>query len=192
MPQTTDKRIMKTQEKLFQAYIQVLQSEDPNDITIQRLTKLAQVNRMTFYNRYQHLANFHEQFMQHYVEQLYSYLKNVNYEAFKEGDELHKLVQLFKHIHKHQDIYRILFTAPTSMPFSQYMIKYFQQKADMKTADIASFSFPGTDVDKEIVVWYGMSALIGTIHMWIQSNFVYSPEVLATSYAKLSTNLREA
>ncbi|MER2125496.1 TetR-like C-terminal domain-containing protein [Solibacillus sp.] len=41
-------------------------------------------------------------------------------------------------------------------------------------------------VDQTIVAWYGVSALFGTIIMWAQSDFNYSPEQLANAIVRLA------
>jgi len=186
---STDKRVVKTRAKLFHAYLQLLKTTDPKDITILQLTTLASVNRVTFYKHFQHLANFHEQFILHYIEELYYFMKPLNYKPYEKGFEREALIELFTHIQNQQDIYRVLFTLETSQPFIQHMLHFFQQKIKKHTEELASFDFPGTGVHYEIVAWYGISALLGTIHMWIQSDFSYSPTMLATSFVKLSPNL---
>ena len=186
MSLSTDKRAVKTRKKLFDAYLQLLKTTAPHDITIQQLTKHANINRVTFYKHFQHIANFHELFTLHYFEELYGFMKSLNYKTYVKGFELEALVALFTHIEQQQDVYKVLFTSPNLQQFNQQLLDFFQQKIKKHTEELAMFDFPGTGVQQEIVAWYGMSALLGTIHMWIQSDFRYPPTMLATSFVKLS------
>lgn len=183
-----DKRAVKTQAKLFEAYLQLLKTTPPHDMTIIQLTTLANINRVTFYKHFKHMANFHEQFTKHYIEELYHFMKPLNYKTYEKGFELPALIELFTHIEQQQDTYKILFTSPHMQQFNQQIHDFFMLKIKKHTEELAKFDFPGTGVQQEIVAWYGMSALLGTIYKWIQADFPYSPTMLATSFVKLSPN----
>lgn len=47
-----DPRITRTKEAIHQAFLQLLESNEYNDITVQHILDLAQINRSTFYKYY--------------------------------------------------------------------------------------------------------------------------------------------
>ncbi|MGN7476423.1 hypothetical protein ACTHOQ_01105 [Solibacillus silvestris] len=61
----------------------MLQKQPQHMITIQMLTKTANINRVrvTFYNHFQNLAQFHGQFIMHYILELYGFMKPLNYKT---------------------------------------------------------------------------------------------------------------
>ena len=177
---------MQTRIKLFHAYISLLAEHEPQTITIQQLTAYANVHRVTFYKHFQHIEHFYDTLMDYYVHELYTFMKPLNYKRYEQGFEREPLIALFSHIQEHAHIYNVLFLQTTQKPFYTYMQAFFQQKIQQHTEELASFDFPGTTVHPEIVAWYGMSALIGTIQMLIHSGFVYTPEKLAHAYVALS------
>ena len=64
--------------------------------------------------------------------------------------------------------------------------RFVQARFLNEPGEQAMFDFPGTGVDKDIVAWYGVSALFGTVFMWVRSNFPYAPEELARAITKLN------
>lgn len=180
------KRPKRAKEKLFEAYITLLQLKDSQSITIQQLTRTARVNRVTFYKHFKNSNNFHEQFLQHYIENLYQYMKPLNYKPYEKGFEYTALVDLLEYILAHKNHYHLLFTSENIPDFNKSLLSYFRQKITKHTEELAKFHFPGIDVHQEIVSWYGVSALFGTIIMWAHSNFKYSPVQLAQSIMHLT------
>lgn len=59
-----DKRIIKSNQKIKQAYIELLMKHTPNKIQIKDLCKLADINRSTFYDRYGYLDNLESEIIE--------------------------------------------------------------------------------------------------------------------------------
>jgi|GEM_PF-6546226 len=184
--QEKDKRVARTKQKLYAAYLQLLTRKVPEDISIQMLTLEASVNRVTFYKHFQNIASFHQSFIQHYLEELYSFMKPLNYKEYSKGFEYDALLQLLSHIKINAETYRVLLASPYMKEFNQQLLFFFQKKIMTHTTELARFEFPGTGVAQEIVAWYGVSALCGCIIMWARANFSYAPEQLARSIVELS------
>ena len=181
-----DIRALKTRQKLFDAYLSVIEQQAPEQITIQSLTTKANINRVTFYKHFQNLAQFHAQFIEHYILELYNFMKSLNYKTYAKGFEFEALLQLLAHIEANKKTYKILLTSPNIADFNKILLTYFQQRISKHTTELAKFDFPGTGVDQTIVAWYGVSALFGTVIMWAQSDFNYSPEQLASAIVRLA------
>lgn len=185
---TIDLRIMKTREKLFNAYLLLIKKKPTEDITIQELTMSANVNRVTFYKHFQNLTNFQDALIEHHILALYAFLKPLNHQPYSQGFEYEALVELLTYIKEHADVYKVLFTSPNLPHFNRELLAYFNKKIIKHTNELAKFDFPGTGVEQDIVAWYGVSALFGTTIMWLQSDFPYSPEQIAQAIIKLTPN----
>ena len=181
-----DVRLARTKQKLFGAYVELLKKEHCESITIQALTSKASINRVTFYKHFRNSANFHEQFILHYVIELYNFLKPLNYKTYEKGFEHDALLQLLHHIYVKKDLYKVLLTSENIPDFNKHLLAYFQSRITKHTEELAKFDFPGINVAQEIVSWYGVSALFGTIILWAQSNFKYTPQELADAMVKLT------
>ena len=184
--QQLDSRVLKTKQKLFDAYLSMLEQQAPEKMTIQTLTTTANINRVTFYKHYQNVAQFHEEFIAHYILELYEFMKPLNYKTYTKGFEYEALLQLLKHIQTNRKTYRILLASPNISDFNKALLAHFQERIEKHTTELAKFDFPGTGVNQTIVAWYGVSALFGTVIMWAQSDFKYSPEQLANAMVRLA------
>lgn len=179
-------RSTKTRQQLFTTYVKMLQHMPHDAITVQMLTSEAGINRVTFYKHFHQLVQFQEELTLHYILELYEFMKPLNHRAYEKGFEYEALVKLLTHIKVNREIYHTLFTSPNSPYFSKQLLTFFQARLMKHTEELAKFDFPGTGVDPVIVAWYGTSALFGTIIMWAQSDFHYSPEMLAKSCIQLA------
>ncbi|WP_107943215.1 TetR/AcrR family transcriptional regulator [Metasolibacillus fluoroglycofenilyticus] len=186
-----DIRIQKTRQKLFDAYIDILKTTDSNDVTVQILAGKAQINRVTFYKHYQNFANFHSQFIEHHILTIYEFMRPLNYQPYTRGFEQQALSDLFSFIQEHGTTYTVLFTSPHIPEFNQALLSFFQQKLTQHTDELSRFDFPGVGVNRLVVAWYGVSALLGTIIMWVQSGYPFSPQQLANMFCKLAPNAEE-
>lgn len=115
-------------------------------------------------------------------------MKPLNYKAYEKGFEYEQLVLLLEHIAQHQSTYTTLLASENIPEFNKRLLTYFQVQLTKHTEELAKFDFPGIHVDQEIVAWYGVSALFGTIILWVQSGFKYAPKQLAQSIIKLTPN----
>ncbi|WP_274309786.1 TetR/AcrR family transcriptional regulator [Solibacillus daqui] len=157
---------MKTRQKLFDAYLSLLEQQTPERMTIQMLTTKANINRVTFYKHFHNLVEFHEQFIEHYILELYEFMKPLNYKTYTKGFEYEALLQLLEHIKANQITYKILLTSQNITGFNKALLAHFQQRISKHTTELAKFDFPGTGVNQIIVSWYGVSALFGTIRYY--------------------------
>ncbi|UUZ86965.1 TetR family transcriptional regulator C-terminal domain-containing protein [Paenibacillus sp. P26] len=51
-------------------------------------------------------------------------------------------------------------------------------------------SLSATGVQKDIAIWYGSSALIGTIVAWLRNDMPYTPQFLAKQFFMLRSSIR--
>ena len=179
-------RSMQTKHTFYKAYITLLEHFKSESITIKQLSQTAQLNRVTFYKHFTNIEQFRQQCLDFYIETLYTFMKPLNYKTYEKGFEYDALVQLLTHILNDKKTYKILLTSEYIPEFNKGLLAFFQEKIKKHTEEMAKFDFPGTNVQLEIVTWYGVSALFGTIIMWAHSNFKYSPKQLAQSIIKLT------
>lgn len=179
-------QINPTKRQFYEAYIAILSSPNPQAISVQRLAEKAALHRITFYKHFENIEHFRRHFIAHYVESLYEFMKPLNYKTYEKGFEYDALLQLLTHILNDRHTYKVLLTSEHIPEFNKELLAFFQQKIRKHTEEIAKFDFPGTNVSLEIVTWYGVSALFGTIIMWANSDFNYSPKELAQAIVNLT------
>ena len=178
--------MIKTRQKLFDAYLTLLEQQKLEQLTIQALSAQAKINRVTFYKHFHNLEDFHDQFVAHFILELYEVMSPLNYKPYSKGFEYDVLLQLLEHIQENRKTYKVLLTSSNITDFKPKLLAYFQQRMAKHTTELALFDFPGTGVDQVIVAWYGVSALFGTIIMWVQTDFTYSTAQLADAIVRLA------
>jgi AcrR family transcriptional regulator len=73
-----DIRILKTKNKLYKAFISLIDKERIKDITVLELCKEAKVNRTTFYKYYLDVEDFTNKYEEELLEELKVNIKNIN------------------------------------------------------------------------------------------------------------------
>ncbi|MEK4699286.1 hypothetical protein MKX47_06780 [Solibacillus sp. FSL R7-0668] len=76
----------------------MLEQQKLEQLTIQALSAQAKINRVTFYKYFQNLADFHDQFVTHYILELYEVMSPFHYKPYSIGFEYGVLLQLLEHI----------------------------------------------------------------------------------------------
>ena len=61
MEKKTDRRVVKTKNAIFKAFVELLNEKDINQITITDVAKRANINRKTFYNYYSDINDVMEE-----------------------------------------------------------------------------------------------------------------------------------
>ena len=181
---------IKTKQRFYYAYVGLLENTPTLSIKVQQLTNELGLNRITFYNHFSNMELFREQCIYFYIERLYAFVKPLNYKPYEKGFEYDALVQLLNHIAQEKATYKILLNSEKIPEFNKLLLLFFQKKIQKHTEELARINFPGTNVELEIVAWYGVSALFGTVIMWAQSDFRYSPIQLAQSIQNLTPSFK--
>ena len=74
MEKKTDRRVVKTKNAIFKAFVELLNEKDINQITITDVAKRANINRKTFYNYYSDINDVMEEIQNLVVA---AFIKNI-------------------------------------------------------------------------------------------------------------------
>ena len=69
MPQEKDRRVRRTRARLEQAMLELMQEKDARSVTVQELTRRADVNRGTFYAHYKDIFDLLDRLLSSYSDQ---------------------------------------------------------------------------------------------------------------------------
>lgn len=112
-----DRRIRKTKQAIKQAFIQLLEQKDLDNITISDITEAADINRGTFYLHYEDKYDLLEKMENEYAQVLYDHtrvtelLKSVSsVDEFFEIFSNQVLKNVMTHIHDNLDFYQVILT----------------------------------------------------------------------------------
>ncbi|WP_438494808.1 TetR-like C-terminal domain-containing protein [Paenibacillus sp. IHBB 3054] len=174
----TDPRILRTRQLLRNAVIELLEEMDIEKISVNRIAERAKINRVTFYLHYRDLPDMLEKMADDMVEDIHQVVNNHSELADKEDWPL--LENLLKHIEENARFYKVILTSRQITIFTDRLFKLLSEmiaeRLERKQGDPGDSS---ANIQREIAIWYGSAALIGTIVAWLRKDMPYTPSYLA-------------
>ncbi|MGG0176951.1 TetR/AcrR family transcriptional regulator [Gottfriedia acidiceleris] len=178
-----DPRIIRTRQLIKDAFIDLLQEMDLNKITVNRIADRATVNRVTFYLHYRDIQDMMENMANEMGEKLGHIMRgSTNIKSIEETDSV-RLLNLLEHIAENAKFYKVVLASKKTPIFTEQLLKIITETIT-KRREIDSLHIK-TDIQKDIIIWYGSSALIGTIVSWLRNDMPYTPQYLAKQLSLL-------
>ncbi|MBT2698943.1 TetR family transcriptional regulator C-terminal domain-containing protein [Bacillus sp. ISL-40] len=173
-----DPRILRTRQLIKDAFIDLLQEMEINKITVNRIAERATINRVTFYLHYHDIQDLMEKMAQEMAEDIECIMLSTttNMKSAEEIDSL-KLVNLLEHIAENAKFYKVVLSSTRTPIFTERLLKILT-KSITERMEIDSL-LATTDIQRDIAIWHGSSALIGTIVAWLRKDMPYTPQFLA-------------
>jgi AcrR family transcriptional regulator len=183
----TDPRILRTRQLLKDALIELLQEMDIDKISVNRLAERATINRVTFYLHYRDIPDMLEKMANDMIEEISAVLgkETANQKSSDEAD-WGIMVNFLEYIAEHANFYKIIL-ASKQIPIFRDRLLMFLTEMIVKRVEINGSNpyFLPEGIQKDILIWYDSSALIGTIIGWLQNDMPYTPSFLVKQFSLL-------
>ncbi|MDQ8734582.1 TetR-like C-terminal domain-containing protein [Paenibacillus sp. LHD-38] len=185
--QRTDPRILRTRQLLRDAFIELLQEMEFEKISVNRLAERATINRVTFYLHYRDIPDMLEKMANDMIDDIHQVLDNTPLQPNSaEEDDWPMLVNLLEHISKHAKFYKVILATNRTTIFSDHLLKLLAKLVTERLERMESEThMVKANIQKDIAIWYGSSALIGTIIAWLRNDMPYTPLFLAKQFTLL-------
>ncbi|AYB44149.1 TetR/AcrR family transcriptional regulator [Paenibacillus lautus] len=173
-----DRRILKTQEALRKAVIELMAEKNFDDITIQDIADHANLNRGTIYLHYQDKYDLLNQIMEAHIHEL----KEMDTWAC-EMDWADALVPYFEYFEKNYVLFSTMLAskgAPSS--FRARLLTSFMEGFK---GEIDKESGKNAELHEDVMLQYAGTAYVGIIEWWITNGMPYSPQVMAKQVGTL-------
>ncbi|MFE4711391.1 TetR/AcrR family transcriptional regulator [Paenibacillus sp. NPDC056722] len=181
----TDPRVLRTRQLIRNAFIDLLQEIDLEKITVNRIAERATINRVTFYLHYRDIPDMMEKMADDMINAIVAIFEDVQRQS-RVDFERFVLVSVLEHIAENSSFYKVLLASKRIPIFSdrlmQLMVDVISSRAENRDA---SLSGSVVSVPKDIAIWYGSSAFIGTIVFWLRNDMPYTPNFLANQLSLL-------
>jgi hypothetical protein len=187
MKPRTDPRIVRTRQLLKDAFIDLLQEMEIEKISVNRIAERATINRVTFYLHYRDIPDMMDKMAEEMIEDMQQALDQSTPldDGAAEGDSL-VLVNLLEHIADNAKFYKVVLGSRRTPVFTERMLKMLSDSVKRR---IEQFGMDDTMVEagiqKDIAIWYGSAALIGTIVAWLRNDMPYTPAYIAKQFTLL-------
>lgn len=157
---------MNSKEKIKNAFIDILQYKEINDITITYIVKKANINRSTFYNNFNGISDLIENIR----KEMFTNIINLYKDESKQMKHSYDYLKLFKHIKQNQKYYKTLFKL--NFDFSNYYNYNLEKEESIK------YYRNTNNIDYHIEFFKaGISAII---KKWLYNNCDKSPDEMIT------------
>ena len=172
-----DLRIIKTQESLRQALLELLKIKPLEDISIAELCRLAQINRGTFYSHYK---NVHQVF-KHYLEVIVEDFRRAYEEPyiktrFKIENMNSDMIQIFHHVKKYQDFYQIIFDH--RIPMMYYYLLFDTVRTFIEESLVKNQIDKKEETLEDYLLSYQTNAILGLLIEWHRKDYQTNAEEL--------------
>ncbi|WP_282942310.1 TetR/AcrR family transcriptional regulator [Paenibacillus sp. RC67] len=172
-----DRRRKRTRQAIKNAFVKLIVEKGYDSITILDIANQADYNRGTFYNHFmgkeELLEAIHDEFLQGLADTLLE-----PYEGLKRVDATKifpSAFQLFEHIETRKEEFQALLSINRGVVLELYDLLRESMRKDMHIEMEQS----DPPVDYEIMLSYRMSATVGVIMYWAETNFKYSAAYMA-------------
>ncbi|MEH7547972.1 MULTISPECIES: TetR/AcrR family transcriptional regulator [Bacillaceae] len=181
--QRVDPRILRTRQLIKDALIDLLQEMEINKITVNRIAERATINRVTFYLHYDDIQDMLEKMAQEMAEDIESILKSTT-TSQNSTDDIGwlKLVTLLEYIAENAKFYKVVLGSRRTPIFTERLLNIITGTI---TEGIDSNLLATKGIQRDIAIWHGSSALIGTISAWLRKDMPYTPQFLAKQLSLL-------
>ncbi|ULO06212.1 TetR/AcrR family transcriptional regulator C-terminal domain-containing protein [Paenibacillus sp. 19GGS1-52] len=188
----TDPRILRTRQLIKDAVIELLQEMDIEKISVNRLAERATINRVTFYLHYRDIPDMLEKMADEMVQDIRQVMNRNPLNLNSTDEEYWKmLVKMLEHIQDHAKFYKVILTSKQSTVFRDRLLSVITEMISARLERGESDSNISTEnIQKDITIWYGSSALIGTIIAWLRKDMPYTPLFLARQIALLRSQYK--
>ncbi|WP_010095586.1 TetR/AcrR family transcriptional regulator [Ornithinibacillus scapharcae] len=165
-----DLRVVKTQESLRHALLELLKQKPLESITVAELCRLAKINRGTFYSHYKDVHEVFRRYLEVIVEDFRkAYEEPYRKTGFKIENIKSGMIQIFHHVKKYQDFYQIVFDK--RIPLMYYYLLFDTVRSFMKESLAQSLLDSTYSAQTEYLLSYQTNAILGLLLEWHRQEY---------------------
>ncbi|WP_419874258.1 TetR/AcrR family transcriptional regulator [Candidatus Pristimantibacillus sp. PTI5] len=172
-----DRRILKSQESMKKAVIELMTEKNFDDITIQDIADRANINRGTIYLHYQDKFDLLDKLIEAHINEL----REMGDWACK-LDWSNALLPFFEYFENNYLFFSTMLASKGAPSFRNRLIDFvmigFKEEIDKESGR-------NTDLNEDVMLQYAGTAYVGVIEWWIRNGMPYSPKVMAKQVGAL-------
>lgn len=184
----TDPRIIRTRHLIKEAFVDLLKEMDIEKMTVSKIAARATISRVTFYLHYRDIPDMLEKMADDMIEDIQQILYARTEEQYSSNADWLVLTSLLEHFAEHASFYKEtlgsrktpIFMERLSNELTKMITERIKEKGNAKIGN------GDEEIQTDIAMWYGSSALIGTIVAWLRNDLPYTPHFLAKQFYLLA------
>jgi AcrR family transcriptional regulator len=177
--QREDLRVQRTNKLILEALLELTAQKGFSALTVSDITKYAGINRATFYRHYEDKYDL----LNTYAQTVYQMLEDESLRSNEVSDHqmYAGLIKIFDHIRTNARFYRGILGKNGDPAFTDKIRQYIQKRIRRSLPVNLHWDKDAMD----FYVAYSSSASVGAVLWWLEHEFPYSSEEMATFVRQL-------
>ncbi|MEB2493252.1 TetR/AcrR family transcriptional regulator [Peribacillus frigoritolerans] len=167
---TVDRRILRSQEAIKKAFIELMSEKNFDHITIQDIADRANVNRRTIYLHYLDKFDLLDKLIEEHINELREMC-----ESAAETDDLNAGVSWFEYFERHYSFFSAML-ASKGAPFFRCRFLEFVIEDIKNGWNITKGKFRG--LSEDVILQFFGTAYVGAVEWWFKNEMPYPPHVM--------------
>ncbi|UOF89553.1 TetR/AcrR family transcriptional regulator [Fodinisporobacter ferrooxydans] len=166
-----DRRILKSQEAIKKALIELMSEKNFDDITIQEISDRANVNRATIYLHYMDKFDLLDKIIEEHMNKLQELCQSASEMTFKEGNYV-----WFEYFESNYLFFSTMLTTKSATYFRSRFLELVVQEYKVEV-DVTKGNNQG--LSEDVILQFFGAAVVGSVEWWIKNGMPFPPRVMA-------------
>lgn len=175
--QKVDRRVVRTQEAIKKALLELMNEKNFDDITIQDISDRANINRSTVYLHYLDKFDLLDKIMEEHIKNMGDFC-----ESATEMDFIESTVHCMEYLESNYLFFSTMLASEGAPYFRSRFLKFnieeFRKDVDIKKGKNHGHS-------EDVIVQFVANAYVGTVEWWLKNGMPYPPRVMAEQVGDL-------
>jgi AcrR family transcriptional regulator len=172
-----DRRVVKTQEAIKKALLELMNEKNFDDITIQDISDRANINRSTLYLHYLDKFDLLDKIIEEHINNMGDFC-----ETATEMDFIESTVHCMEYLESNYLFFSTMLASEGAPYFRSRFLK-FNIEEFRKDVDITKGKNHGHR--EEVIVHFVANAYVGIVEWWLKNGMPYPPRVMAEEVGEL-------
>jgi AcrR family transcriptional regulator len=166
-----DRRILKSQEAIKKALIELMSEKNFDDITIQDISDKANVSRGTIYLHYVDKFDLLDKLIEEHINELRELCESASEMDFKDANLI-----WFEYLESNYLFFSTMLASKGApyfrSQFIEFLIEEFKDEVDITEGKNHGLS-------EDVIIQFIVTAYVGVVEWWITNGMPYPPHVMA-------------
>lgn len=172
-----DRRIIRTQEAIKKAFIELMSEKDFDSITIQEISYRANINRATVYLHYMDKFDLLDKVIEEHIKNMSDICK-----AEADLDWIEGTVHCMEYLERN---YLFFSTMLASEGARYFRSRFVQHHIEEFKKDVDTTKGKNLGQNEDVVVEFAVNAYVGVVEWWLKNKMPYPPRVMAEKVGDL-------
>jgi AcrR family transcriptional regulator len=166
-----DRRILKSQEAIKKAVIELMSEKNFDQITIQDISDRANVSRRTFYLHYMDKFNLLDKLIEEHINEMSEICELTSEAEYKDAN-----LPWFEYLEKNYLFFSTMLASKGApyfrSRFVEFLIKEFKDEVDITKGR-------NHGLKEDVILQFIVTSYLGIVEWWITNGMPYPPHVMA-------------